>query len=313
MGDAIVEVCEPGRTPLRVVVAGPLAVGRDCDGLLLGDQQVSRRHVELRSTGRGVEVTDLGSTNGTFLDGVRFTGSTILAVGATLRLGATTITSIDQASSSKHRLATMTTLAPSDDLRRTAIDQVSELASRDLPTLADQEHHHGTITIVFSDIEGSTERVSAVGDEGWFQMLAIHNEIVRTHVRRFGGTEVKNQGDGFMLSFPSARRAVQAMSAVQRDLSDAAMRVKTEGMRIRIGMHTGEVIVDDDGDLFGRHVHMASRVASTAVGGEIVVSSLTKALLETRGDIRFGTPREVQLKGIAQPQDVHPIIWALDD
>lgn len=315
MTDAVVEVREPGRTPLRVVITGPLVIGRDCDGLLLGDQQISRRHIELRSTPRGVEVTDLGSTNGTYLDGERFTGSVPLPVGSVVRLGVTTVTAVDVGGSPRRRPETMTIIADSsgsNDLRRTAIDQLSDLVTPDLPALADQEHHHGTITIVFSDIEGSTERVSAVGDEGWFQLLALHNQIVRGQIRRYGGTEVKNQGDGFMLTFPSARRAVQAMSAVQRELSDAVTRAKTADMRIRIGMHTGEVIVDDDGDLFGHHVHMASRVAGQAVGGEIVVSSLTKALLETRGDVRFGEPREVQLKGITLPQVVYPILWNLD-
>ncbi len=259
-----------------------------------------------------MEVTDLGSTNGTYLDGERFNGSVMLPVGSVVRLGVTTVTTVGVDVSARRRPDTMTIIADSTDLRRTAIDQVSELVMPDLPTLVDQEHHHGTITIVFSDIEGSTERVSAVGDEGWFQLLALHNQIVRAQVRRYGGTEVKNQGDGFMLTFPSARRAVQAMSAVQRELSDAVTRAKTADMRIRIGMHTGEVIVDDDGDLFGHHVHMASRVAGQAVGGEIVVSSLTKALLETRGDVRFGEPREAQLKGITQPHAVHPILWDFD-
>ena len=215
---------------------------------------------------------------------------------------------VDVAIGAIRRPNTSTIIADPNDLRRTSIDQVSDLVSSALPTLLEQEHHHGTITIVFSDIEGSTERVSASGDEQWFQVLALHNDVIRRQVRRFGGTEVKNQGDGFMLTFPSARRAIQAMAAVQREFSEESTRAKTADMRIRVGMHTGEVIVED-GDLFGHHVHLASRIASQATGGEILVSSLTKALLETRGDVRFGEPREVQLKGITASQTVHPVLW----
>jgi class 3 adenylate cyclase len=116
-----------------------------------------------------------------------------------------------------------------------------------------------------------------------------------------------------MLTFASARRAVQAMSAVQRELARTPMRLRTNELRIRVGMHTGEVIVDDDGDVFGHHVHLAARVAGSAVGGEIVVSALTRAILENRNDITFGEARDVEFKGIAGRQLIYPVRWAEDD
>ena len=175
--------------------------------------------------------------------------------------------------------------------------------------LREREHRHGTITIVFTDIEGSTERTGRVGDAEWFALLALHNEIVRTQVRRFEGSEVKHQGDGFMLTFPSARRAVQAMSAVQREFDSVPIRQQTQDMRVRVGMHTGEVIVDDDGDLFGHHVNVAARVAGHAVGGEILVSSLTHDIVGSRPDIVFGEGRTVTFKGVEGTHAVYPVLW----
>ena len=80
-------------------------------------------------------------------------------------------------------------------------------------------------------------------------------------------------------------------------------------MRIRIGMHTGEVLADADGDLFGQHVVVAARVANLANGGEILVSSLTKEIVASRGDIQFDPPRQVHLKGIGDAI-VYPMDWA---
>ena len=74
-------------------------------------------------------------------------------------------------------------------------------------------------------------------------------------------------------------------------------------------MHTGEVLADADGDLFGQHVVVAARVANLAHGGEILVSSLTKEIVASRGDVQFDAPREVHLKGIGDAI-VYPVDWA---
>ena len=90
--------------------------------------------------------------------------------------------------------------------------------------LAAVQQDSGTITIVFSDIESSTERATAMGDQAWMKVLAEHNAIIRRHVKSWEGTVVKNQGDGYMLTFGGARRALQAMIAVQQELSTSAHR-----------------------------------------------------------------------------------------
>ena len=158
---------------------------------------------------------------------------------------------------------------------------------------------HGTPTIVFSDIENSTLHAERLGDQAWFDLLSTHNQIIRRQVSAFGGKEIKSQGDGFMLTFPSSRSAVQ----------HNASRPQQE-FHIRIGMHVGKAIVDDGGDLFGKHVNLAARVANEATGGEILASSLVRQIVEERGDVKFGEPRTAELKGIAGTHVLTPIHWS---
>ena len=170
------------------------------------------------------------------------------------------------------------------------------------------EHHDGTITIVFSDIERSTEQVADRGDRRWKTVIDAHDHLVRRVVTAAGGTVVKGTGDGFMLTFPSARRAVEATMVVQQMIARGD-HDELEGIRLRIGLHTGEVVVDGAGDLFGLHVNLAARIAATADGGEILASSVTKAILDTSGEIEFAQPRSAEFKGIPGRHMVHPVSW----
>jgi adenylate cyclase len=79
-------------------------------------------------------------------------------------------------------------------------------------------------------------------------------------------------------------------------------------VRIRVGVHTGEVIAEG-GDIFGRHVMLAARVAGHAHGGEILVSSLVREIASARGDLQFGEPRTVELKGLEGEHGVFPLVW----
>jgi adenylate cyclase len=113
-----------------------------------------------------------------------------------------------------------------------------------------------------------------------------------------------------MLSFPSARSALSCMIGVQQSLAAVAKSRPADTLRVRVGVHTGEVIMADGGDLFGRHVVMASRVAGAARGSEILVSDLVRELVEPRGEFRFGTSRTVTLKGLGDATRTgHPVEW----
>lgn len=325
MQGPLVEVRQPGARPLYVVVHDALELGRDCDGLILTDTEVSRRHLELRDDGGTVTVSDLGSTNGTWLNGAQIDVPVVLGQDDTVRLGGTELRLVQDARvgarSSGETTAAVTTGDASgpdvvrarggdaDEARRTSIDRVAIAASEEKPDVASLRGDGDTVTIVFSDIESSTEQAMALGDAKWFEALSAHNEIVRTALKKYGGTEIKSQGDGFMLSFPSARRALQCCVEIQRDLTAYAEEHPDQGVRIRIGLHTGEAIADDAGDLFGKHIILAARIANLADGGQILASGVVKEITSSRGDLVFGHSDEVELKGIAGAYHVHDVDW----
>jgi class 3 adenylate cyclase len=191
---------------------------------------------------------------------------------------------------------------------RTSIDAVASAVSNEQPDLRPHAAPDGTVTILFSDIEGFTQMTERLGDQRMQQVLRGHNDIVRHQVAAYGGFEVKSLGDGFMLVFSSARRALQCAMAIQRAFAAHNQEHTQEPVNIRIGLHTGEFVQEME-DFFGKNVILASRIADRAQGGEILVSSLLKELTESAGDIRFGEEQEVQLKGLAGLNRVYSVDW----
>ncbi len=171
----------------------------------------------------------------------------------------------------------------------------------------------GTVTILFTDIEGSTELNEALGDQLWLELLADHDRIIRQEVASSGGVVVKSRGDGFMLAFPSARQALTAAIGSQKALSARnAKSPESPPIRVRIGVHTGEV-VKQSGDFFGRHVNYASRIADKARGGEILVSELTKALVQGSPEFQFSPPLQAELKGFSGSHSTFSLQWSPGD
>jgi len=191
---------------------------------------------------------------------------------------------------------------------RTSIDAVASAVQTEQPDLRSHTAPDGTVTILFSDIEGSTQMTERLGDQRMQQVLRGHNEIVRHQVAAFGGFEVKSLGDGFMLAFSSARRALQCAMAIQRAFAAHNPEHPEEPVMVRIGLHTGELVQEMD-DFFGKNVILASRIADQAQGGEILVSSLLKELTDSAGDIRFGEGQDVELKGLAGLNRVYVVDW----
>jgi predicted ATPase/class 3 adenylate cyclase len=134
----------------------------------------------------------------------------------------------------------------------------------------------GTVTLLFSDIEGSTRLLERLG-AAYNDVLDAHRAIVRAAIVEYGGCEVRTEGDAFFVAFARASDAVQAAVAAQRGL---AQREWPEGaaVRIRIGVHTGEPQVVG-GDYVGMDVHRAARICSAAHGGQIVVSETTQSVV----------------------------------
>lgn len=317
---AWVEVTQDGRRPLRVMVADRLDVGRECDGLLLADERVSRLHLRLEMVDDRLVVADLGSSNGTFLDGERVATPVPVDERSLIRLGST---SIRLAPGMNDRPVAVgagrsTVVGPSSrpvparlavdpTVRRSRIDLVASAVGEERPALTGGDRgDDDTTTILFSDIEGSTELATGLGDERWYRRLSTHNRIVEGCVAQGRGFVVKNQGDGYMATFPSARQAVLAAAQIQHRLLDVD---DARPLVVRIGCHTGEAIRRHDGDLVGQHVIIASRVADLARGGQVLVSSITREITAARGDLPFGEAIRVVLKGIEGTHDVYDLDW----
>ena len=135
----------------------------------------------------------------------------------------------------------------------------------------------GTVTFVFTDIEGSTKLLQELGDERYGQVSGDHRRLVRETFGARGGTEIDTQGDAFFYSFPRARDAVSAAVDAQRALRDHEW---PEGkvVRVRMGVHTGEPQIGDEGYL-GLDVVRAARISAAGHGGQILISETTRALL----------------------------------
>jgi class 3 adenylate cyclase len=188
-----------------------------------------------------------------------------------------------------------------------SIDAVASLVYAEKPDLRPQAAPDGTVTLLFSDIEGSTAKTEELGDQRWMEVLREHNAIVRDQLAAHDGFEVKAEGDGFMLAFQSARKALQCAIETQKAFAKRAESSDVP-ILVRMGLHTGEVIKEGD-DFFGKHVNLAARIAGQAQGGEILVSSLLKELTSSSGDIDFSAGREVELKGLTGSQQVYSIGW----
>jgi len=304
-----VTVRTPNRQALTVVIDKRLEMGREADGIIVVDPRVSRRHVALEPGARNtVLVTDLGSVNGTTVDGVPVLEPTEAAMGSIVRVGDTRIEIGDVGGPEPS--AGYTEIVSGAGTTHSSIGVIADDAVDDLHAhVLELDDEPGTLTVVFSDIESSTELAVMLGDAVWFDVLQRHGRLVDAHVQAHRGRIVKHRGDGYMLCFRSARSALRSAIGLQRDLSETAWCPPGQELRVRIGMHTGEVVVDDTGDLFGKHVVVAARIGDLAHGAEILVSSLVRELAEPRGDISFHSPRVVELRGIGRTETVWSVDW----
>jgi class 3 adenylate cyclase len=192
----------------------------------------------------------------------------------------------------------------------TSIDQIAHAVEREQPNIAAHAAPDGTVTIMFSDIEDSTVLTERLGDRGWQELLNKHNALIREQLRAHEGYEVKTMGDGFMVAFQSAKKGLDCAIAIQRAFASDDRRLTTDDhVKVRIGLHAGETIKDGD-DFYGKNVIMASRVAGKAAGGEILVSSLVRQLVES--GVAAGTfvdARDVELKGLGGMHTIHAVHW----
>jgi len=176
-----------------------------------------------------------------------------------------------------------------------SLEELERTIQREQPDLSSTLAADGTVTIAFTDIVDSTVLTARLGDHAWLDVLRRHNAVIEDTTAAHGGTVVETQGDGSMLAFSSARRAVACARAIQREMGTAFVD-DSPPIRVRIGVHTGEALHEAD-RFFGTTVHYAARVASQALGGEVLVSNLVRELVAGPG-IDFLESREVELKGL---------------
>ena len=164
-----------------------------------------------------------------------------------------------------------------------------------------------SMTLMFTDMADSTHLTGRLGDEGGQALVRRHNDLVRHALRAFGGREVKHLGDGIMASFRSASAALDAAATIVRDAEEIARRdPAASALRIRIGLNAGEPIQEDD-DLYGSVVQVASRTCAEAEPGQVLVTPVVRHLAEGK-PFTFTRAGEHRLKGVDEPLP----LWSLD-
>jgi predicted ATPase/class 3 adenylate cyclase len=160
--------------------------------------------------------------------------------------------------------------------------------ARELPT--------GTVTFVFTDVEGSTRLLQELGADAYADALAQHRRALREAFIRYDGVEVDTQGDSFFVAFSTAPAAIAAAAEARQVLSAGAIRV-------RMGIHTGTAHVTDEGYV-GADVHRAARIAAAGHGGQILVSSSTASLIDDTSLRDLGDHR---LKDLTAPERIYQL------
>ena len=179
-------------------------------------------------------------------------------------------------------------------------NQASGSRSSALPT--------GTLTFLFTDIEGSTRLVTALGD-AFGSVLARHHALIRAAIETSGGIEVSTEGDAFFVVFQSAPAALIAAASAQRSLGTEPWPADAGTVRVRMGVHTGEATIGGD-NYVGLEVHRAARIAGAAHGGQVLVSATTGALAS--GSLPAGLELrelgEFRLKDLDRPERLAQLV-----
>jgi class 3 adenylate cyclase len=263
-----------------------LTIGRgsDVDVCLAWDPSVSLVHAEAVRMGAHWLIGDDGvSRNGTFLNGARLNGRRRLRHGDVIRIGRTALTFND-----------------------------AREERRDATTISDASSSTGTVTLLFTDLVGSTELMDRLGDEAGNRLLRDHFAILREAAGEHGGREVKSLGDGLMLAFASALGAVACAVRMQRRITGRPEEAPGEAVALRIGLNAGEAI-SAEGDYFGAPVVVAKRLCDRAGRGQILVSDVVRSLVERSAEYRFIALGALQLKGFADPVTTFGLDWDLGD
>ncbi len=198
--------------------------------------------------------------------------------------------------------------SPRGEISPSLVTILAEVDVVDFP-FREQTSPDGSTTVVFTDLEASTAMLERLGEARWLEIMREHNRLVRGRVAAHDGAIVKSTGDGFMILFASASAGLACALELQQIFSAYSARRPDEQLRLRIGLHTGNVFQEQD-DFLGKSVVVAARITGYARGGEVLVSETSKRYTERVGRWRFGPPSDVRLKGLASSHRVYPVHWA---
>ncbi|HXD24508.1 MAG TPA: AAA family ATPase, partial [Propionibacteriaceae bacterium] len=174
--------------------------------------------------------------------------------------------------------------------------------------MPDRSRAANALTIMMTDVVGSTELRRTCGDQDADDILTLQAAIVQHQVAAFGGRVRKSLGDGFLISFPSEVAAVRAAVAIQRALGEHNTAEPQRAVEVRIGVHSGQV-AERDGDLLGQAVHATARVMTEAVGGEILITDEIRKLAEPQLDYSFLDSGLFWLRGFPELWRLYEVSW----
>jgi class 3 adenylate cyclase len=260
-----------------------LTIGRgsEADVSLPWDKSVSSVHAQAIKVGRHWVIADEGvSRNGTFVNNERVSVRCRLRDGDAIRVGHTTLVFHE---------------APGE--------------RRDETTIIDAVSVLKTVTLLFTDLVGSTELMDRLGDDMAERVLREHFAMLRRASRTHGGTVVKSLGDGLMLAFPSARGAVACAVAMQQRIVAYNEALGAATVELRIGVNAGEAI-SAEGDYFGTPVVVAKRLCDQASAGQVLLSDMVRTLVGSQSGYRFTALGPVSLKGLVEPVSAFQLDWA---
>jgi class 3 adenylate cyclase/tetratricopeptide (TPR) repeat protein len=166
----------------------------------------------------------------------------------------------------------------------------------------------GTFTILFTDLEGSTDLRMRVGDLIANEIIRLHDDLVRSRLEIAGAVETKSLGDGFMALFTAANQAIQTAVSIQRAIEEHNHANPDMALSVRMGLNSGDV-TQSAGDAHGTAVHGAARVANAAQGGQILVSQVVRDLAGSLGDIRNVDRGLFWLKGFPDRWRLFEVLW----
>ena len=196
--------------------------------------------------------------------------------------------------------------------RREAEDQRLELVKELEQAYKQLERRVREITasIMFTDLQDSTQMLTRLGDEENQTLLASHSKIIRQQLDIYGGLEVKTTGDGFMIAFYSARKAVSCAVEIQKELQEFNRHNPDRQLKVRIGLNLGEVIKEEE-DYFGSAVVMAARIMDESTGGQILVSDLLRQVADgpSNSEHKYADFGHKVLKGFEDEEHIFEVLW----